>query len=92
MAIYPGALVTLTAQGADGGEDHSITAYEWKINDILQGGSGSTLTFITVVYGVHNIECRVQNDCGGWSQPAMTSFDVIEKPCPIPTITGITVS
>lgn len=42
--------------------------------------------------GEHTLAVRVKNDCGSWSETAYLIINVLPYVCPIPTITGITVS
>lgn len=85
-----GDLVTITANGAMGGDGHSITAYEWKINGAIQAGAGVSITH-TLEVGTTEVECRVQNDCGNWSYPQTIIIEAAAY-CPIPTLIGISVS
>lgn len=82
-----GDLITLIAEGAIGGDGHSITTYEWKFNGMIQPTSLETITHVLEA-GTLDVELRVQNDCGNWSG-IVTHQIIAEAFCPIPVITGI---
>ena len=85
-----GDSVTFSADGASGGDGHTISNHEWKINGIIQGNTGPTISH-TLEVGTTTVELRVQNDCGNWSYPQTIEL-YAEAFCPIPTLSGIAVS
>ena len=89
--ITIGDTVTLTADGASGEYLHEVVLYEWTIDDVIR--PEIILSSITHVIEATKtqVSCRVQNDCGNWSQPVTITIRA-EIACPIPTIMGILVS